>query len=238
MAREVQAALLPETYWTEPHFEVAGSCVPCLDLGGDFLEQFRLPDGRASFVVADVCGKGVAAALLAAALQGALTAEFANGHPLGTVVERINRVVCRLAPLGDFISVLFCVLSADGSLDFVNAGHCPLMTVYGDEVQSLVTGGCALGVDAAASYETRTTQLRPGEVALLYTDGVLEAANAAGELFGEERLGAELRVAHERSAAETVDRILATVDAFRGNRRVTDDITLMAIRYFGTQPTQ
>lgn len=232
-AREVQAALLPESYWSEPHFEVAGSCVPCLDLAGDFLEQFRLPDGRVGFVVADVCGKGVAAALLAATLQGALTAEIASDHPLVTVVERLNRVVCRLAPLGDFISILCCVLSPDGSLTYVNAGHCPLITAFADDVQAQTTRGRALGIDAASRYTAATIQLRPGEVAFLYTDGVVEAASPDGELFGEQRLATALSGANERNVTHTMDRIQTAVDEFRGNQPVADDITLMAVRYVG-----
>ena len=232
-AREVQAALLPESYWTEPHFEVSGSCVPCLDLGGDYLDQFRLPDGRAAFVVADVCGKGMPAAILAAALQGALDAIIANHHPLATVVERVNRVVCRLAPMGDFISLLCCALSPDGNLTYVNAGHCPLITVFGDEVQSLITEGSALGIHEEARYESRAVHLRAGETAVLYTDGVLEAMNAERELFGEARLEAILKTSDERNASQTVDQILAAVEAFRGDQPVADDITLMAIRYVG-----
>ncbi|MHC4922141.1 MAG: PP2C family protein-serine/threonine phosphatase, partial [Planctomycetota bacterium] len=232
-ARAVQTALMPKNYWTEPHFEVSGSWVPCLDLGGDYLDQYRLSDGRAGFVVADVCGKGLPAALLAATLQGALAAEMANGHPLATVVERVNWVISRLAPLGDFISMLCCVLAPDGRLTHVNAGHCPLLTVFGNEVQSLVTEGSALGVHEAARYEPQTVQLRPGETAVLYTDGVLEARNATGELFGEDRLEATLDNAGDRSAAQTVEEILAAVHSFRGEQPVADDITLMAIRYLG-----
>ncbi len=231
-AREVQAALLPENYWSDPHFEIAGSCVPCLDLGGDYLDQFRLRDGRPAFVVADVCGKGLPAALLAAAVQGALASEMDSDHDLGTIIARVNRVVSRLAPLGDFISLLCCVLSPDGELTYVNAGHCPLITVHGDEVQSLVTGGMALGILDDAKYEVRSVQLRRGEVALLYTDGVLEAESPQGELFGSEQLNA-LLTQEGGDANQVVHRVIDAVERFRGDRPVADDITLMAIRYAG-----
>ena len=232
-AREVQAALLPESYWTEPHFEVSGSCVPCLDLGGDYLDQFRLPNGCVGFVVADVCGKGLPAALLAAAVQGAFAAEIESGKPLGEVVERVNRVVCRLASVGNFISLLCGVLSPDGELSYVNAGHCPLINVTKDGIGHLVTGGLALGLHDAASYEVRRTQMRDGDVAVLYTDGVLEAESPDGELFGEERLEAALEGCSSSSASDTSERILQTVDAFRADRPVLDDITLLVLRYVG-----
>ena len=91
MAREVQAALMPEQFRSTPAFEIAGTCVPCLELGGDYVDQFDLGDGRMALVVADVCGKGIAASLLAATLQGALATEIMQGRALGEVA-RVNCV--------------------------------------------------------------------------------------------------------------------------------------------------
>lgn len=234
-AREVQAALLPESFWSEPHFTVSGTCVPCLDLGGDYIDQFRLPCGRAGYVVADVCGKGIGAALLAAALQGCLAAEMTGDRPLGKTVERVNRVLCGLAPTGDFISMICCALSPDGELTFVNAGHCPLLLVTASGIEHLVTEGVALGVLESRSYREGTAQMQPGDLAVLYTDGVVEADGPGGELYGEERLESVLAGAHGASADTAAQSILDSVAAFRADLPVTDDITLLVVRYHGAR---
>src|SRR5262249_61456513 len=105
MAREVQAALMPREFASTAAFEVAGFCEPCLDLGGDYVDQFDLGSGRTAVVVADVCGKGVDASLLAAALQGALVAEMSGDRPLGEIVARVNRGHCRPAPAGRLVTM-------------------------------------------------------------------------------------------------------------------------------------
>ena len=233
MAREIQASLLPEEYWDTSYCEVSGSCVPCLDLGGDYADQFRLSDSRVGLVVADVCGKGMPAALLAAAVQGALAAEFDRDRPLSEIVEQINRVVCRLAPGDKFISMICCVLSPDGELRYVNAGHCPLLVAGKEDVESLVTGGMALGFDESARYEEHRLQMSPGDLAVLYSDGVLETVDPDRELFGEKRLEASLQLLSGRSAEDVSDGVLAALESFRRGEPVTDDLTLMVLRYRG-----
>ena len=232
-AREVQAALLPESYWTEPYFTVTGTCVPCLDLGGDYIDQFKLPSAATGYVVADVCGKGIAAALLAAALQGCLATEMAGERPLKDTVERVNRVICKLAPMGNFISMICCALTADGELCYVNAGHCPLLLVTSSGIQQLVTQGVALGIEESLPYNEGRVQMQPGDLAVMYTDGVIEADGPGGELYGDDRLEAVLAHAHGSSAPEVARQILDSVESFRGEHPVTDDITLMVVRYEG-----
>lgn len=232
-AREVQASLLPASFWGTDYSEVAGLCVPCLDLGGDYLGQFRLPGERMGFVVADVSGKGLPAALLAAALQGAVAAEFDAERPLGEIVAKINRVICDLAPLGMFVSALFGILAPDGELVIVNAGHCPLLSAGEGGIEGLVTGGMALGFDEGAAYEERRLQLPKGQVLVLYTDGVLEMDNTERELFGEERLEKIVSDLREAPAEDVAKGILAAVDEFRSGAPVADDLTLMVIRYRG-----
>jgi serine phosphatase RsbU (regulator of sigma subunit) len=232
-AREVQEALVPDSYWSDAHFGAAGSYVPCLDLGGDYVGQFRREDGSTAFVVADVCGKGVNAALLAAALQGALLVEFRSSHSLAEVVRGANQAIASVAPLGKFISMICCSLAPDGTLSYVNAGHCPLALVRRRSVEHLVTGEMALGLDADASYSMHTQQMAPGDRVVLYTDGVLEAMNGARELFGEERLEEVVAATHGLSAEATCASLLAAVEAFSGGASVDDDTTLLVVTYEG-----
>ncbi len=233
-AREVQAALLPQSFWQNGFFEVSGKCVPSLRLGGDYLDQFRLDGDRCCFVMADVAGKGLPAALLAAALQGAMSAESASEQPLETMVGRINRAIVRLAPVGKFVTFFCCVLSPSGRLAYVNAGHTASIVISaGGEMRELSTGDMALGVRESNLYHEGVMELRKGDVVVLYTDGVTEAANGDEEFFEVSRLEQVLKQARHLPPGKIVEAILEAVEAFVGNLPPRDDITLMVVRYLG-----
>lgn len=229
-AREVQAALLPDEFESTRAFEVAGVCLPCNELGGDYVDQFDLGNGRQALVVADVCGKGIAASLLAAALQGALAAEIVGDRSLGEIVQRVNRVHCRLAPIGKFVTMLVCVLENDGTLRFVNAGHCPPMHVHRDGVAKPDLAGMALGLSEDATYETGEIRMQPGDAVVLYTDGVVECEGPGRELFGEERLEELLRHLRGASATKLLAGVRSAVDEFRRGEPVSDDLTVLVLR--------
>lgn len=229
MAREVQAALMPETFRSAPGYDVAGTCLPCHDLGGDYVDQFDLGDGRMALVVADVCGKGIAASLLAATLQGALAAEIMQGRPLGEAVARVNRVHCRLAPVGKFVTMAVLVLEPSGTVTLVNAGHCPVLHAHAGGVTPLVTDGMALGLDAAADFRSLTVQMQPGDSLVLYTDGVVECEGPAREMFGEQRLADLLAAQRQFGASQLLATILSTVDAFRRETPVSDDLSVLVV---------
>ncbi len=230
MAREVQAALMPEQWRSTPAFEVAGTCVPCFELGGDYVDQFDLGSGRAALVVADVAGKGIAASLLAATLQGALAAEMLQGKPLGEVVSRVNRVHCRLAPVGKFVTLAVVVLEPDASLTLVNAGHCPVLHVSRSGTRALTTGGMALGLDADFAYEEVTVRMAPGDTLVLYTDGVVECEGQERALYGDERLAQAVTWRPSTTAAAVLDELVKDVDRFRGDTPVSDDLSVLVVR--------
>lgn len=230
MAREVQAALMPDQFRSTHVFAVAGTCVPCHDLGGDYVDQFDLGGGRQALVVADVCGKGIAASLLAAALQGALAAWIREELPLGEIVARANRVHCRLAPVGKFITLAIAVLEADGTAVVVNAGHCPVLHVHDRGVANVTTDGMALGLDEDASFRSATVRLAAGDTLVLYTDGVVEAEGPGRELFGDERLAQLLAQQRRAAAPELVALVTDAVAAFRRGEPVSDDLTVLVAR--------
>ncbi|MBL8748696.1 MAG: SpoIIE family protein phosphatase [Planctomycetes bacterium] len=229
-AREVQEALLPDEFSSTPVFEVAGVCEPCNELGGDYVDQFDLGDGRQALVVADVCGKGIAASLLAAALQGALAAEIAQDRPLGEIVQRVNRVHSRLAPVGKFITMLVALLEKDGTLRFVNAGHCTPLHVHGGRVVRPGPAGMALGLDEDAVYEAGEIRMAPGDAVVLYTDGVIECEGPGRELFGDERLEQLLLKGRIASAKQGLADVRDAVDAFRRGTPVSDDLSVLVVR--------
>jgi serine phosphatase RsbU (regulator of sigma subunit) len=240
-AREIQEALLPQTFWNEPHFEVAGSCVPSRQLGGDYLDQFRLPDGRCCLVIADVSGKGLPAALLAAGLQGALEAEAMREQPHGSMIGRVNRAVCRRAPLGKYVTFFSCMLSPEGELSYVNAGHVPPIAVLrasgaaeGGRLQKLFVGDMALGILESSEYRAGSLQLRPEDILVLYTDGVTEALGPDESMFEEARLEKVLERVRDRSAAEVLQAVTEAVREFTGDAPPADDITVMVLKYVET----
>ena len=230
MAREVQATLMPDEFASTRAFDVAGVCVPCNELGGDYVDQFDLGNGRQALVVADVCGKGIAASLLAAALQGALAAEITQERPLGEIVRRVNRVHCRLAPVGKFITILVAVLDNDGTLRFVNAGHCTPLHLHAAGVDKPGSAGMALGLDEDAAYETGEIRMQPGDAVLLYTDGVIECEGPDRELFGEARLEQLLAANRGASAANLLAAVQSGLDTFRRGVAVSDDLTVLVVR--------
>ncbi|HEX5054233.1 MAG TPA: SpoIIE family protein phosphatase [Planctomycetota bacterium] len=229
-ARGVQAALIPEHFQSTDTFEVAGACVPCNELGGDYVDQFDLGNGRQALVVADVCGKGIAASLLAAALQGALAAEIRRNDPLGEIVQRLNRVHYSLAPYGRFITLVVAVLEPDGTVRMVNAGHCSPLHVQAHAVTSHAKSGMALGLDEQASYTDEQIRMQPGDFLVLYTDGIVECEGPGRELFGEQRLEQLLQSQRGAGAAQVVAAVRGAADAFRRGVPVSDDLTVLVVR--------
>ena len=230
MAREVQSALMPEQWRSTERFDIAGTCVPCHELGGDYVDQFDLGSGRQALVVADVCGKGIAASLLAATLQGALCAEITEHEELGTAVARVNRVHCRLAPVGKFITMAVVVLEADGSATLVNAGHCPVLHVHAGGVRSLTQNAMALGLDADTDYASVNIPMQPGDALVLYTDGVIECEGPGRELFGDARLAQAVSPRTGATAAQLLANLLQAVERFRRGTAVTDDLSVLVVR--------
>jgi sigma-B regulation protein RsbU (phosphoserine phosphatase) len=230
MAREVQAALMPEQFRSTPAFEVAGTCVPCHELGGDYVDQFDLGGGRQALVVADVAGKGIAASLLAATLQGAFAAEIARGEGLADAVARVNRVHCRLAPVGKFITMAVVLLEPTGEVTVVDAGHCPVLHVHAGGAVAVGARGMALGLDADARYVATTLQPRPGDHVVVFTDGVVECEGPGRELFGDERLTALLAARHGHAAKAVLADVLRDVDVFRRGESVSDDLSVLVVR--------
>ena len=230
-AREVQAALMPEQFRSSAAFEIAGTCVPCHELGGDYVDQFDLGGGRIALVVADVAGKGIGASLLAATLQGALASQIDDGGlSLGDLVARVNRVHCRVAPVGKFITMVVAALSPAGTVELVNAGHCAALHCHDGGTEAVTTGGMALGLDADAEYHAVELRLQPGDALVLYSDGVIECEDQDRQLFGEERLVEALAGQRNATAPQVLDHIIAEVARFRRGAPVSDDVSVLVAR--------
>ena len=231
LAAEIQRALLPEAMQSGPHFDVAAASIPCRSIGGDFFDYFNLADGRFGFTLGDVAGKGPSAALLTAMIQGAFAAQVASTDSPAALLAHINRTLIRRAIQSRFVTVMYGVLGADGRLTYSNAGHNPPILIGRNGVRRFETGGLILGLFPHATYEEETVQLEDGDTLVVFSDGVTEALNEAGDEFGEERL---LRCVGEHLGCATdvlLDRILATVRNFAASATQNDDVTALVLRY-------
>jgi serine phosphatase RsbU (regulator of sigma subunit) len=232
LAANLQRSLLPQAF-QHPRLEVAREFIPFREIGGDYYDLVPLDQDRIAFAIGDVMGKGVPAALLAANLKACLHAQLPAGgaHP-EELVARVNRLFWEITPKGLFASLVFAVLDmARGTLLFVNAGHDhPLLVRADGSVEALATGGTVLGLLEDAVYERGETAVRRGDVLVLYSDGVSDRTNLAGEAYGADRLrDAAVRSRHE-PARIALYSLLGEVQGWADGAAPEDDMTLVVAR--------
>jgi len=233
IAAEVQRALLPALQYMGAGFEIAGASIPCRAIGGDFFDYFELPSGAFGFALGDVAGKGPPAALLAAKLQGILATQSYSEVTAADVMTRANRVLVSRPVESRFATVLYGVLSRDGHVTYCNAGHNPPLLVGRSGVRRLEKGGLILGAFGEAVFEEETVRLDPGDMLVVFSDGVTEAQDAAGTEFGEERVVACVEANRGLAPAAFLECLFGTLAAFSNGMAPSDDRTALIIRYTG-----
>jgi serine phosphatase RsbU (regulator of sigma subunit) len=231
IASEIQQALLPKPQKTGPFFEAFGTSIACRAIGGDFFDYMDLPDGRFGFALGDVAGKGPPAALLTAVIQGLFGAHAASSLEPSTTIERVNKGVVTRAIAARFATAFFAILDPDGRLTYCNAGHNPPYLFSNGSVRTLDVGGMVIGLFDGATYEQEVVQLAPGDVIVLFSDGVSEAINAAGEEFGEEAIPAAVLSSLGQSPQAILEALLAAVRRFAAGTPMKDDVTAVVVRY-------
>ncbi len=231
MARQVQVALSPTAFKVPDHFEIAAHNIPSRYVGGDFYDFIPLKENRSAFVLGDVSGKGMAAALLAAMAQGALQVQFTSNLPLTEVVTSLNKALVQRSASNRFITLFCATLDPDGHFTYINAGHnLPILARATGETETLTTKSVLLGAFDFVEYKPRQTRLAPGDVVVMYTDGVTEAVNADNQMFGDERLEKLVKQSVSLSAEEIKRRILDEVLSFTAGLPQGDDITLIVLK--------
>lgn len=233
IAAEIQHALLPPPEWSAEYFEAVGRSVPCRAIGGDFFEYLTMADGSAGFVVADVSGKGAPAALLTAVTQGVLATQASFGGGPAAALALVNKILVRRATGSRFVTAFFAALSKDGRLTCCNAGHNPPILVSGSKVRRLEAGGLICGLFETATYEEETVQLQPGDVLLIFSDGISEALNAADEEFGDARILECLKRHAQGGVNQVLEYLVQTVKRFTSDTVQSDDMTAVVVRYRG-----
>ncbi len=234
IARDIQQALLPKNFRDYPHLAVSGINFPCLAVGGDYFDVFSLGDNRTAFLLADVSGKGLGAALCTNLLQGAL-----SGMSLGTdparVFNHVNRFLCDHAEIGRYATMFFGILDDQGHLEYINAGHpSPFLIRNGVAEDVFTEGSYPVGLVPEAEYTTVCLKLEPGDTLVLFSDGVTEAMDPAEQLFGVPRLKEVLMgSATQTPLDELQTKVLDAVENFARGASQADDLTLLLVRYRG-----
>ena len=232
LARNIQQGLLPRELPKSDYFELRALSVPCQTVGGDYYDVVRLPRDRFGFTVADVSGKGLPAAILAATLQGAFVAVATGDPDPGDLFRRVNDFLCERTPPEMFATIFYGVLDRYGEFTFVNAGHAtPLVIRNNGAISRLDSSNFPLGFFSGATFVADHVQLEHGEHVLIFSDGVTEAQNAEDELFGETRLKALLEECAGQSTQGICDKVVAAVRDFVGAAPQADDLTLTVLRF-------
>ncbi|MBV8571056.1 MAG: SpoIIE family protein phosphatase [Acidobacteriaceae bacterium] len=231
-AAEIQRRLLPSNAPEVDGFDLAGYNAQCRTVGGDYYDFLPYPDGRLAILVGDVSGKGLSAALLMSNLQAAARVVFESPEPLGAQISRLNRSIAMSCPGSCFITFFAAVLDIKtGKLLHCNAGHNPPLIVRTDnQVHSLAATGLPLGITRDGGYEVKSSCLEPGDVLVLFSDGVTEACSPDDEEFGEQGLIRLIQENRNCSAADLIEAISEKLKTFTAGAPPADDITLAIAR--------
>ncbi|MES2595463.1 MAG: GAF domain-containing SpoIIE family protein phosphatase [Verrucomicrobiota bacterium] len=236
-ASDVQRILLPSKAPHMPGFTIAGKNIPATVLSGDYFDFIPLVDGSLGIVIADVSGKGTAAALITAMCRSVLRFSADGAAAPAATLAAVNRHIFPDIRENRFITLIYLVAAADGSsFKLARAGHTrPLVwRKLTGQVEILNSGGLAVGIDKGNVFERVTKDLTfhlsQGDTLLLYTDGVNEAMDIQGEEFGEERIHTTLAALAPQGPQAVIDGLIYEVDQFSGGRRCHDDITLVVLQ--------
>ena len=232
IATQVQSRLFPQTQPRMNWLDYAGACIPARAVGGDYYDFLQLGPDRLGLVIADVAGKGIAAALLMANLQANLRSQFvlALEQP-ERLLQKVNRLFCDNTPDGTFATLFFADYDdSSGYLRYVNCGHlCGLLIRRDGSVERLDSTCTVLGIFKTWQCAVSESSLRPGDLLALYTDGVTESMDHALEEYGEERLIESLRRHRQLAPDALVTSLVTDIRAFCPHEQ-RDDITLIVAK--------
>jgi serine phosphatase RsbU (regulator of sigma subunit) len=240
IARDIQRWLVPDKPPVVPGVDIAFATRPQNTVAGDYYDAFLRPgpEGAAGqvllMVVADVAGKSVPAALLMATFQASVHSLAARPGSLDALAQGLNHYACDHSLLGMRFTTAFLTEwdPAARELHYINAGHnAPFLRRASGAIERLADGGLPFGIDSAAEYRSRAIKLGAGDLLVIFTDGLAEAVNSAGEEYGEPRLETRVAGFKNESASAVLSALMSDVDVFVGPARQHDDITCLAARF-------
>ena len=233
VAATIQQALMPTEFPEIEGYDIYGQSRPCKEVGGDFFHNIPMPDGRIAFVVADVAGKGIPAALLVSSLHASLHAYLAGRLTLEQIARRLNSFIYEISTENKFITCFLALLEpATGRLEIMNAGHEPgLLKRANGELLEIASGGLPLGIfESDHPVECECMTLEPGDSLLLYTDGVLDATDEDGEFFSMEYLMKGFDSGHQLRARQLVSELSERVRSHLADTAPDDDVTFLVMK--------
>ena len=239
VAQKMQRSLLPQRLPASPQYEISARSVPAYEVGGDYYDVVQLDSHHLGFIVGDVSGKGVSAALYMAQVKGVFQSLGNAVSSTREILVRMNTPLCLGMEKKSFISMLYAVLDTrTGVLTFSRAGHCPLLHVADGKARYLQPSGMALGLELstrfADSLEEESLVLKSGDTVVMYTDGVTEARDPAGNEFQYDRLAAIVESSARGSAEDVLDGIVSAVHRHTASGHAEDDVTLLVLHWKGT----
>jgi serine phosphatase RsbU (regulator of sigma subunit) len=231
IARTIQQALVPHGMHDFPHLAVTGIHHPCTEVGGDYYDVVPVGEDRTAFLIADVSGKGLGAALLTTMLQGALSGLSMGADPV-KVFNHVNKFLCRHNEVGRYATMFIGIVGHDGMLEYIKAGHpSPLLLRKGQVTELYSEGSFPVGLIPEADYESARLQLEPEDTLVLFSDGVTEAENVNHDLFETSRLSQALAGKQDVPVEALQQSVLDAVRGFTRGASQSDDITLLVVRY-------
>ena len=236
LAAQIHNGLLPAPNLAIPGWEVAYHYKPAGVIGGDYFDVVGDGKGGTYFLIADVAGKGVSAAMLTANLRAVFRALIPLGLEVKQLLTHANRLFCESKLPMQYATVIFGHASSAGNLQVVNAGHLPALLVHRDEIELLESNCVPLGMFTDQQFEATTHRLELGDTLVLFTDGVSEAQDASGAEYGVSKLQALIQECVNRCPEELVKCLEERLECFRNGTERADDETMLAIQFVGSGP--
>jgi len=234
LAGAIQRRMIPEKAPQIAGLDIAATYIPCFDVGGDLYDFLQIDQGRIAVAIADVIGKGIPAAIMTSMFRGAVRAYAETGYSpqdIHKIINKLNRTACTDCRDGEFVSLFYAIIDVkDKTLTYCNCGHEPTVLIREEAVTDLEKGGLVLGVEQNAQYEIETIELKSGDCLLFYTDGLIDAANFDGQLWGRERMLNAAKKFSTASAEQVVKNILAERRKFVGLARQIDDTSIIVAK--------
>lgn len=233
LANRIQKGLLPKTDFNVPGWDVCYHYEPAGMVSGDYCDLIDDGNGGLYFILGDVSGKGIAAALLMSNLHAMFRVLVQAHLSLCDMVQRASRVFCESTLPTQYATLVVGHATEGGEVDICNAGHPPVLLGRGGEVTRVESTGLPVGLFCEQEFTVNHTKLHPGDALVLYTDGVSETEDASGTPYGVETIQALFSKQHTSKAIDLVEACRKHVGAFRGNGPRVDDETLMVVQYAG-----
>ncbi|MCH8902534.1 MAG: SpoIIE family protein phosphatase [Bacteroidetes bacterium] len=234
LAGQMQSLLIPKSLPGNKYFEMSATYKPHSEVGGDYYDVFKLSDDEIAFCIADISGKGIAAALLMSNFQATIRALIYQDFPLTTLVSILNRRIINITGGEKFITFFICIFnSKTKKLKYLNAGHNPPYIMIDDKISGLEEGCTILGMfEQLPDISSGEISIDREAMLLLYTDGLVEQENEANIPFEAGRIMDFVRKNHRKSAEEFKDQLAETLEKYKEDRLYTDDVTILVAKFF------